>query len=412
MSNSLAELARSTGLPACGRVIAGYGTLPAPSAADASLSQPAARDVGQTIAQLVRRGLQPSAIATLRQAWQGRPLERGLLAWDVLNGALLSDRSLVEELRDDARLVGAVLPEPGHGFVLHRPEEIEQLMDAIATPAVRDLSRDELTTSIPPFGALRADGVTPDQMLLDVIRQYARLLHRAHLPTLASFCLADLYHHHHYQPALRDLVEVLLDQEATDVDSWLSDAHGEDAVELATYVRLRGLNNREQWDEALQFADAHRAALESLELPPAKAAHVNPRPTLAYAEAALRRGRQAVSYEHVAAIAGVEPAWRYAFRVMLTYAATRIKDPSFVTLLATYVEKFGNDVHAWYDTMAVAADDVHWGPKLPGLLTREVLALPHDPAVWKSAVYMLGEDNASDGADEVDARLRAQAKLT
>ncbi|HEX8951453.1 MAG TPA: hypothetical protein VF945_06390, partial [Polyangia bacterium] len=115
---------------------------------------------------------------------------------------------------------------------------------------------------------------------------------------------------------------------------------------------------------------------------------------------------------HIAAITGLEPAWRYAFRVMLIYAATRIKDPSFVTLLATYVEKLGNDVHAWYDTMAVAPDDVRWGPKLPALLVREGLALPHDPAVWKSAVFMLGEDDASEGADEVDARLRAQATLT
>ena len=412
MSNSLAELARSTGLPACGRIIDGYGSLPSPSAADSALSQPTARDVPQLLAQLVRRGLQPTAVVRLRQAWEARPLERSLLAWDVLNGALLSDRTLIEELRDDARLAGAVLPEPGRGFVLRRPDEIEQLMDAIAAPAVRDLSPDELTGSVPPLGALRAKSVTPDATLLDVTRQFARMLHRAHLPTLASFCLADLYYHHHHQPALRDLVEVLLDQEATDVETWLSGARGQDTVELATYVRLRTLNNREAWDEALQFADAHRQALQSMNLPPAKAAHVNPRPTLAYAEAALRGGRQTVSYEHVVAITGVEPAWRYAFRVMLTYAATRIKDASFVTLLGTYVEKFGNDVHAWYDTMAVAPDDVHWGSKLPALLVREVQALPHDPAVWKSAVFMLGEDNASDGADEVDARLRAQAQLT
>jgi hypothetical protein len=111
------------------------------------------------------------------------------------------------------------------------------------------------------------------------------------------------------------------------------------------------------------------------------------------------------------AIAGIDSPWRYAFRVMLAYAATRIKDAQFVSLVGSYLEKFGNDVHVWYDSLAVAPDDVHWGPSFIGTLAREAQSLPHEPAVWKSAALLMGDDDASDGVDEVDARLRAQATL-
>jgi hypothetical protein len=96
---------------------------------------------------------------------------------------------------------------------------------------------------------------------------------------------------------------------------------------------------------------------------------------------------------------------------MLAYAATRIKDAQFVSLVGSYLEKFGNDVHVWYDSLAVAPDDVHWGPSFIGTLAREAQSLPHEPAVWKSAALLMGDDDASDGVDEVDARLRAQATL-
>jgi hypothetical protein len=414
MANPLAEAARSVGLEVCGRIIGGYGPgVPAAAAPDDNLRQGAPHGVPQIIGQLVRRGLQPSAIAALREEWSARPLERSLLAWDVLNGAVLSDRALAEELRDEARLVGAVLPEAGKAVVLRRPEELDQLVRAIAVPGLEDLSSDELTAGDPPLGGLRVGGVVPDKTLFELTRQYARLLHRAHLPTLASFRLADLYFHHHYEPALRDLVEVLLDQESTDVESWIAHAPANaEAIELATYARLRSLNNRDEWDEALTFADAHRAALDAMKLPPARGAQVNPRPTLAYAEAALRAGKPTVSFEHVAAITNVDAPWRYAFRVLLTYSATRIKDAKFVSLLAAHIEKFGNDLHVWYDPMAVAPDDIHWGQGFVALLAREGQALRHNPDVWKAAALLLADENGNDGVDEVDARLRKQATLT
>lgn len=409
MSNSLADGARAIGLPVCSRTIGSYQAgVPAPAPLDRALAEAPARDVPTLVGQLTRRGLASGLVAALREAWQERPLERALLAWDVLNGSLIADAGLVGELRDEARLVGAVLPEPGRAAILQRPQEIDQLVRAIAVPAL-DRAGDTSARGL-PLGALRS--VARDETLLELHRQYARALHRAHLPALASFRLADLSLHHGYAPALVDLVELLLDEEVADAERWLGDADGSPAlVELATYARLRSLNNREEWGEALAFADKHREALASLRLPPAEAARINPRPTLAYAEAALRNGRATVSYEHVAAITSIDTPWRYAFRVLLTYAATRIKDAQFVDLVAMHLGKLGNDVHVWYDPMAVAPDDARWGRGLVALLAREAQALPHDPSVWKAAALLLGDESAGDAVDEVDRRLASQATL-
>ena len=61
--------------------------------------------------------------------------------------------------------------------------------------------------------------------------------------------------------------------------------------------------------------------------------------------------------------------------------------------------------------MAVAPDDVHRGHGFLALLAREGETLPHNPEVWKAAALLLGSDDASDGVDEVDLRLRKQASL-
>lgn len=413
MSNRLADAARSTGLPACACVIDAYepGVPPAPPA-EASLLTPPSNDVPHILGQMVRRGLQPALVSALKTAWADRPVERGLLAWDALNGAILPAGALVDELRADARVVAAVLPKPGRAYVQLDEAKIDQLVATIAVPALQKHSSEERADADPPVGGLRT-GLESDLTLLEVNRQWARLLDRAHLPTLASFRLADLYLHRKHERALVDLVEILLDQEAPTVGPWIERLLNADpnVIELGTYVRVRTFNNAEKWDEALAFADEHREIFETLALPPEKAAQMNPRPTLAYTQAALRNKRKTFSYEHVVAIAGTEVPWRYAFRVMLTYAATRIKDAQFVSLLGSYLEKLGNDLHAWYDPLAVAPDDIRWGPSFLATLAREGEILPHEPSVWKAAVLLMATVDAGDAIEEVEARLRAQATL-
>ena len=52
----------------------------------------------------------------------------------------------------------------------------------------------------------RSDG--HDRKLLELWRNWGRMLHRAHLPTLASFYLDELWTRQGHRPALADLVEV------------------------------------------------------------------------------------------------------------------------------------------------------------------------------------------------------------
>ncbi|MDB4971212.1 MAG: hypothetical protein JWN44_6901, partial [Myxococcales bacterium] len=223
------------------------------------------------------------------------------------------------------------------------------------------------------------------------------------------FHLADLFFHHGYRPALIDLVEVLLDQEATDVESWLQNV-SEPSLELLTYVRVRTLNNKEDWKGALALADKGRDVLfESNKLAPAEAAQISPRQTLAYAEASLRNGEKTISYEHISAITNLESPWRYAFRTLVLYAAMRVKGAQFVSIMQSFLESFGNDLHIWYDTLASAPDDIHWGPTFTATLAREAFALPHEPAVWKSVALLMGDEDASTGYDEVRARIQSQA---
>ena len=104
MESSLSEFARALGYETCARIIADFDR-PLPSAApqDNALAQPSATDAPSALAQLVRRGFDPSLVAVLRSVLGALPLDRGLFAWDVLNGALLPRDSTLDSLRVDAR---------------------------------------------------------------------------------------------------------------------------------------------------------------------------------------------------------------------------------------------------------------------------------------------------------------------
>jgi hypothetical protein len=387
MIANLRALALAHGLSTCAEVI-GTDGIPQPAPADAALQAPPGTTVPLLLGQLVRRRLQPALVEALRRAWQRRPLERALLAWDVLHGALLDTSDDVASWRAECAAARDVLPAPGQSWVKLDAAAIDALVQSVAVPAFAALTADERDE--PALGILRTVDATPTS--LELIRQWSRVLSRAHLPTLASFQLANLFFHHGYLPALPDLVEVLLDSGARDLDSLLT--AGDDA-DLRAYAHIRGLGNADQWERACAV--------------PASTA---PRPTLAHAEAALRCNQPTTPYEEIAALTSLEPPWRYSFRVMTVYAGTRIKTASFAKVAAMFVEKFGPELRLFYDAAAVAPEDVTWLDPFASLLVREVVALPHDPTVWQAAALLFGDEaDAARGSDEVVARLQRQATL-
>jgi len=83
---------------------------------DPRLAAPASGEPIAILPQLVRRGLDPTLVRELLAGLREQPLEAGLIAWDTLNQALLPERDpLVDELRQLARPLKAILPDPGRG---------------------------------------------------------------------------------------------------------------------------------------------------------------------------------------------------------------------------------------------------------------------------------------------------------
>ncbi|MGZ3438133.1 MAG: hypothetical protein ACXVDD_01370 [Polyangia bacterium] len=411
---TLAELARANGLPKCARVIESSddGLPPAP-APDRALAATLPKEPVAALGLLTRRGLDPNLLAVIRPSLG--PVERGLVAWDVLNSALLPPAGLVDELRADAKRVGALLPKPGHVYPLILPAEIDKLIEQTSVPALRALDEPARRDAIArqALGALRLGSTATDKQL-ELARQTARVFHRSHLSSVAAVQLADLFFHHRYRPALPDLVEVLLDRDATSVAAWLGEvsdpAPGDPSMaELLKYVQLRTAIIEEKWDVALAHADQHRATFDGM--PRERAVGTTPRLVLAFAEAALRNGRKTLPFEHVAAITSLESPWRYAYRVMTVYAASVTHNNDFVAVMQRFLETFGNDFHTWYDSVSVSPDDATWGPGFYALVHREAATLPHEAAVWRVLPLMLGGDGAQDAYDEIEARLKKQATL-
>jgi hypothetical protein len=410
----LAEQARANGLPKCAQVIeSSDDVLPPPAAPDHALAAAVPGDSLAALALLTRRGLDPSLIAVVRRSLGA--VERGLLAWDVLNGAILPTSALVDELRAEARSVRALLPKPRHAYPLVLPAEIDRLIETVALPALRALDEAAGVDAYArmALGVLRLHG-SASASQLELARQSARILHRSHMSSVAAVRLADLFFHHRYRPALVDLVEVLLDQGATSVEAWLrevSDPEPGDPsmMELLTYVQLRTAIIEGKWDVALAHADEHRATFDGMPLD--RAVRTTPRLALAFAEAVLRNGRKTLPLNHIAAISSLESPWRYAYRVMTVYAAKLTRTRDFVQVVQRFLEFFGNDFNVWHDSADVSPDDATWGPGFYSMLHREALTLPHDASVWRVLPLMLGGDGAEAAYDEIEERLKRQSTL-
>jgi len=411
----LAELARNSGLPKCAQTIdSADEPLPPPAAPDRALAAGVPGDAVAAIATMTRRGLDPAAIAVARRVLG--PVERGLLAWDALNGAILTDEALVHDLQKDAAVVRKLLPKAGHAYPLIVPDEIERLVAGVALPSLQSLDDKARMDAVgrQALGALRLHGNGSEKQL-ELARQSARALHRSHLSSIAAVRLADLFFHHRYRRALVDLVEVLLDQGATSIAAWLgevSDPAPADPtlLELSKYVELRTAILEENWDAALAHADQHRATFAGVARD--RAIAMTPRLVLAYADASIHQGRETFAFDHIAGITSLESPWRYAFRVMTTYAAKSTRKTDFVQVMQRYLEQFGNDFRAWYDCVTVSPDDAQWGPGFYALVHREALTLPHEAAAWRVLPLMLGGGDAEAAYDEIEARLLRQATLS
>lgn len=409
-TSGLGDLARVLALDACGSVLDSFGKLPAAAPLDAASSQPPATDAQTAMAQLVRSGFDSSLVALLRAAFGHEVVARGLLAWDVLNGAVVERGDYRDQLQADARAVSAVLPSPGQRFTKIDPRRGAPLAGGASGPRIVQLMN--------ALGGTQSDPADSSPAALDRARNFARMLHRSHLSTMASFYLADLVFRHRLRAALPDLIEVLLDRSAAGAEE-LVVAVGElepgvepTITELGTYAHVRTLINDGRAGESLAFAETNRLTFSAGKLSGDKAAAINPRPTLAYTEAALRKGAPTIDRQHVEALTRLEMPWRYAFHVATFYAAAATPSLDYLATFGTYLQSFGNDYQTWYQVAHAMPEGAKWGVGFLALLVRELEKLPHEVQAWRAAAMILGRgEDAKRAADECDARLREQASL-
>lgn len=388
-----------------------------PNAPLLDVEAPPASELPSLLGQMVRRGLQRPLVEALLERLAGRAFESALVAWDALANAATPDweGSYIASLRGKAEAVRSLLPPPGERGI-RTDFGYESLIAKLSPAAIRTASIDTLldgigTHDVAAYESLRAQSLaTVDELrdagVLTDLRNFAKLLSLAHLPTLASF-----YAHYSWaalgEAAARDdLVEILCDADAADrLPRALFSATGEPLDDLAVYGTLRSLINRGAPDTAFgmlgeRYGEGRRPAADKL----------TDALALVYAELSVDIGEPNVPPERLARITASARLWRYALRVTAT-TAFRLSPPDSplpAQAVETFLTGFGNDYRFWRAVIARPSMDQPWFPSAIGLLLRETVALPHSRACWSALQYLLDPGTVD---FEVVDRVRVQTTL-
>jgi hypothetical protein len=421
-ASPLVAKAQAMGLPATAAILATVPPQfldPAATPRDARLDEPPALQPKRLLGQLPRRGLDPRLVRALWPTLAERPLERALIASDVLAQSIFSsDDGLVGELRQAVRRLGKARPAPGQlGVDLNAHPAATLLATVARDPALERRPTPDLLALAYEFhlGALDELGRRGDPLLAkaDVrasVLAYARLLQLAHLPSLASVYLDWLSRALGQRTAALPLCETLFDAEAPrkipgdairrgDVP----DAELNDVAEYLVYRSLLALGDAGRAQSMAHDSFARREP----DLGP-------PSLRLDVVRAHLGAIFPAPNGAGVVPLARVEQAccgdrlWRYAAQVRVAVAA-RSEPARALQLWHDYLTGFGNDYGCGYDLLQSAPEPVRRdGVRL---LAREAFFLPHERAPWKLLAMSLGDKAAVHAAvTEIDGRLRAQAE--
>jgi hypothetical protein len=319
--------------------------------ADAGLTAAPELELTQRLGLLARRGLERALVTSFLESLETY-VERGLAAWDVLAGSLVDDRDFEATLRSLLADVRELLPPPG-------------------------------------ARGINVDRVPADLRLPSVASAPARLLDLAHLPTLASLWLARAEDDDESRGAL---AEVLLDAGA-------ADRLAPPGAKLAPYAMARAAIARGD-------ASSAYALVQTTVAPKSDDAALQ----LVRAELGLRTGERPISPARIEQIVQSAPTWRYAARVRAcTAAAICAPDSSSpIRLLDEYLATFGNDEAIWLGLVEYGPFGAAWFAPMMARLTREALALPHEPAVWTALATIVGGDDAPAAVAEIRQRLAAQ----
>ena len=407
--NKIAERAGALGLFATANALADARIDPKMAPSDARLVEPAAPDIKRILGQMARRGSDPKLVDALWTKLDGRPLERALVAVDVLAQAILSERDpLLAELQAAANSLGAARTagELGIDLGAHPARTlIERHAPVLETAPTAELLALSYELHLGALDELlnRKDDLLARLPTRESIHAFARLAALARLPTLASVYFDWLVRGLGWRVPALDLCETLFD--AGVAQKLPGDAIGPgdlregdppDLPEYLTYRSLLGVGDSDGANALLMKNMAERPRW--IRSPSLRIEVIR-----AHLGTLYGHGKD-IPLARVEAACAEDPLWRYGARIRAIVAAAR-GTPRALDLFQAHLGAFGNDLDSTLAVISLAPEALK--QDVARILCREAFFLPHEPAPWKLLGLLFGAGEPI--AHEIDARLLAQS---
>lgn len=409
--NRISERAGALSLFATANALADAKIDPHMAPKDPRLTEKPAADVKRILGQMARRGHDPKLVGALYAKLENRPLERALVAVDVLAQTIWSPRDpLLPQLRADAETLGDARPVAGEVGIDLNAHPASTLLERHArSAAIERASETELLAyayhqHLGVFAELhrRGDALLAKPATRESIQAFARLASLARLPTLASVYLDFLLRGLSWPDVALDLCEALFDAgvphkipgSALQADA-ISEREQRDVAEYCTLRAHIAVGDTGTANELL---------VQNLEQRPRWTGGPSPRVDVVRAHLGLLYDHGDVTLERVDTACSNEPLWRYGAMVRALVAARRAPGRAR-DLWHAYLGGFGNDFESTLAVISLVPEAVK--RDVAKILCREAFHLPHEPAPWKLLGALFGLDEPI--RDEIDARLRAQS---
>jgi hypothetical protein len=414
VSSSIVEVARQRGLPQLAEAMQQYEKKGWIGEARAVTTQGNLDKPVDLLSTIARHGLRSDLLESLANQLADRPLERGLLAWDVMNSCLFEQHAGVEPWRDWATAIATQLPPNGRRGYPAAFISAREVVASITAPEQHAAADDErllagmMAHELGAYAAFKKGhpedlDFLVDEKLLPTTLQIARLFSLAHLPTLASFYQEYLRTEFGLAEADEDVCETLLDCASPD----FVPANDRRSSEFALYVEFRKMA---VGDHALR-AKGLLAAAPSCDAESESRGGLGR--VLLRADLDVMFGGAGDDLPVVHAIVKKQPLWRFARRVQARVAARRFARATEVpeSMFDQFVETFGSDATFWYSMLVETAHkDQSWLRSVIGRLTSELLTNPHDVEGWR-ALAMFLDDAQTPTLAEIGARVADQTLL-
>jgi len=351
------------------------------------LQVPEGAPVDAILKLLPRRGLDPRIASRLLDAFPMRPVERALLAWDVLTGSLLG--------ADDGEIFtrAAEALAPLKAFGPARPAAVPR--DKIIELALAVHGQDDADPTLPSLGSLTG---APSAEVIAAALPWAKRLSRAHLPSLGLAFAQLLWTRTQSPEALDVLLEIAIDHRLIDAVPLMA---GEDkrSLEQQTYFLVR---------ERLAAGDpdAAKVMLAAVVSQPERADSTVLPLMLASLQLSLTRPELPNPiFEKSAeeALAG-DPHWLYAASLRDVLGLRREPERS-AQILDFFISDFGNHPPLW----AEAARQTAQRAPVLAVLSRELRYQVHDPNAWRGFTHFVDTAEVRQWlTEEIEERLASQ----